>query len=104
MSRPQCLIVALTILIGANVSAVALDGYRERCFQDGCLFYTIINGNPACASYNARQCLRGLNEDQIDQTRIKPLICGANHKAVWGVTGYEDPKSWCSVLKRSGAF
>jgi hypothetical protein len=99
MSRPQCLIVALAILIGANVSAVAQQDWQERCFPDGCLFFKIIHGNPACATYNARQCLRGLKEDQIDFTRVKPLICGAAHRAVWGVTGYEDPKHWCMVLK-----
>ena len=62
--------------MGANVSAVAQQGWQPATFLDGLLFFTIIDGNPACASYNGRQCLRVLNKDQIEFTRVQPLICG----------------------------
>lgn len=67
----------------------------------GLLVYTIMpDGNPACASYDAGGCLWGLSYDQIDFRRLKPLVCGAEHRARWGKTGYEDPKHWCSLARR----
>jgi hypothetical protein len=35
--------------------------------------------------------------DQIDFSRIQPLVCGADHRAKWGITGYEDPSHWCNL-------
>ena len=107
MSRPQCLIVALAVLIGASVSAVAQQGWQPRNFpppNGGLLVFRIIGGNPACASYDGRNCLWGQNINQIDFSKVRPLVCGANHRAAWGVTGYEDPKHWCNLAKEGGRF
>jgi len=66
----------------------------------GFLVYTITpDGNPACASYDGNGCLWGQTYDDIDFSKLKPLECGDMHKALWGVTGYDDPKHWCSVAK-----
>ena len=64
----------------------------------GLLVYTIMSdGNPACASYDGGGCLWGQTYDRIDFTRVRPLVCGQEHRAKWGVTGYEDAKHWCSL-------
>jgi hypothetical protein len=67
----------------------------------GLLVYTIMpDGNPACASYDAGGCLWGVTYDQLDFKRMKPLVCGAEHRARWGTTGYEDPRHWCSLARK----
>lgn len=67
----------------------------------GLLVFTIMaDGNPACASYDASGCLWGQSYEQIDFRRVRPLVCGEEHRAKWGVTGYEDPKHWCALARR----
>ena len=67
----------------------------------GLLVYTIMpDGNPACASYDGRGCLWGVGYGQVDFSRVRPLVCGQAHRALYNVTGYEDPKHWCSVARR----
>ena len=67
----------------------------------GSVVFTIMpDGNPACASYNAASCLWGVSYEQLDFTRLRPLVCGEAHRARWGVTGYEDPKHWCNLAKK----
>jgi hypothetical protein len=89
MAKRQCvyrLIVSLSALVGANVPAAAQQNWQSRNFpppNGGLLVFTIIGGNPACASYNGRDCLWGQDFNQIDFRRVQPLICGANHRAVW---------------------
>jgi hypothetical protein len=70
----------------------------------GVVSYRIVAGNPACASYDGRNCLWGLSVSQIDFGRVHPLVCGANHRAVWGVTGYEDRRHWCNLARRVATF
>ena len=70
----------------------------------GVVSYRIMGGNPACASYDGRNCLWGLSVGQIDFGRVHPLVCGANHRAVWGVTGYEDRRHWCNLARRVATF
>ncbi|MBP8787566.1 MAG: TIR domain-containing protein [Azonexus sp.] len=66
----------------------------------GYLLYTITSrGDPACVSYDGASCLWGTTINQIDFSKLKPLVCGNPHKARWGVTGYEDPKHWCSLAR-----
>ena len=65
------------------------------------VFTIMPDGNTACASYDAAQCLWGIAYDQIDFTKVKPLVCGDGHRAVWGSTGYEDPKHWCNLGKQA---
>jgi hypothetical protein len=66
----------------------------------GFLVFTIMpDGNPACASYDGASCLWGQKYDDIDFSKLKPLVCGAAHKAQWGATGYEDSTHWCSLAR-----
>lgn len=30
---------------------------------------------------------------------INPLVCGTAHQALYGITGYDDPNHWCSVVQ-----
>jgi hypothetical protein len=95
-------VFALAILITANVPAVAQQGWQYRYFpppNGGWLAFTIIDGNPACASYNGSACLWGQARNQIRFDRVEPLVCGADHRAKWGVTGYEDTKHWCNLAR-----
>ncbi len=57
------------------------------------------SGDPACASYNGSACLWGQTSSQIRFDRIRPLVCGADHRAKWGVTGYENPRHWCNLAR-----
>lgn len=67
----------------------------------GLLVYRIMtDGNPACASYDGSNCLWGVSYNQIDFSRVRPLVCGSDHRAKWDVTGYEDPKHWCGLARR----
>lgn len=67
----------------------------------GAVMFTIMPGdNPACASYDGANCLWGVTYDQLDFAQLKPLVCGEGHRAAWGVTGYEDPKHWCSLARK----
>lgn len=67
----------------------------------GRLVYRIMaDGNPACASYDAANCLWGVPYGELDMQRIRPLVCGKAHYGRWGATGYEDPKHWCSIARR----
>jgi hypothetical protein len=109
MPRLRSLFMALTVLIGASVPAIAQQqqeywhsGYFPNPPNRGVLVFTIIGGNPACASYNGRDCLWGYQLNQIDFSRVHPLICGADHRAQWGITGYEDPNHWCNLARAQG--
>ena len=68
------------------------------------MVYTIMpDGNPACASYNGGGCLWGVSYEQIDFSRLQPVVCGEQHRARWGVTGYENPLHWCNLARRAGS-
>ena len=77
------------------------SSYNFAAPNGGLLVYTIMpDGNPACASYDGRGCLWGIGYGQVDFSRVRPLVCGQAHRALYQVTGYEDPKHWCSVARR----
>jgi hypothetical protein len=108
MSKPMsCYSVALAILIAANVSAVAQTAAQRARWQShyfpppgaGQLEFNNQGNDPKCASYDGSGCLWGQTEFQIDFSRVQPLVCGADHQAKWGVTGYEDPRHWCSIAR-----
>lgn len=84
---------------GANRARWSTHNFQAP--NGGTVVYTIMPGrNPACASYDGGSCLWGISYEQIDFKRLRPLVCGEPHRAKWGVTGYEDPKHWCSVARR----
>lgn len=90
--------------VAAERARLARTGWRSHDFpapNGGLAVFRIMSdGNPACASYNAASCLWGVTYDKLDLSRLRPLVCGDAHRARWGVTGYEDPKHWCSIARR----
>ena len=97
--------VTLASAIGTGVAAA--ERWQEATFpppNGGRLVVAITaDGNPGCASYDGANCLWGSGIGDIDFTRVKPLFCGARHRRLYGVTGFEDPKHWCSLtLAASG--
>lgn len=84
----------------AGAQRARWPSYHFPAPNAGLLVFTILpNGNPACASYDGSGCLWGVNYDQIDFSRVQPLVCGQEHRVRWGMTGYEDPKHWCSLAR-----
>jgi hypothetical protein len=84
--------------------ASAAGAWQEADFPPpnaGRLVFTITSdGNPACASYDGRSCLWGQSMAEIDFAKVKPLVCGAAHRNLYGVTGFEDPRHWCNLALR----
>jgi len=104
-------VLALGLMSPVVANAVCIDepcppagaGWKAANFpapNGGVVAYRIMGGNPACASYDGRKCLWGMKVSQIDFNRVHPLVCGANHRAQWGVTGYEDRRHWCNLARR----
>jgi hypothetical protein len=107
MKRVKLIGVALLITsspyyIGSM--AFAAQGWQEETFpppNGGRLVFTVTSdGNPACASYDGASCLWGQTMGDIDFSRIKPLVCGAAHRRLYNVTGFEDPNHWCNLALR----
>ena len=58
-------------------------------------FYRIeSDGNFSCYSEDGVNCKRG--EPAVDSTRIQPLVCGLDHQAKYGITGYDTAGHWCN--------
>jgi hypothetical protein len=99
MSRSRCkyyFLVALAVVVGGNVPAAAEQWHASNfpAPNGGLLVFAIApNGNPECASYNGRDCLWGQPANQINFNRLRPLVCGPDHRSKWGVSGYENPKA-----------
>jgi hypothetical protein len=96
---------ALTILARSpslpHPQELAGERQTSRRRTASVLVYRIMpSGDPACASYDSRNCLWGQDLKHVRLNDVHPLICGANHHAQWGVTGYENPKHWCNLAKR----
>ncbi|OWQ93464.1 hypothetical protein CDN99_03045 [Roseateles aquatilis] len=53
------------------------------------------DGNFSCYSENGRDCQAGT--PATDPDRVRPLVCGSAHRAVWHSTGYDTPDHWCNV-------
>jgi hypothetical protein len=55
-------------------------GWRAANFpapNGGVVVFRIMGGNPACASYDGRNCLWGMRANQINFSQVHPLVCGA---------------------------
>jgi hypothetical protein len=66
-------------------------------------------GDIECAATNGRNCLWQANKAGCDaliarlpSLDLKPLACGADHKAVWGGDGYSTPAHWCAKAAAGG--
>jgi hypothetical protein len=66
-------------------------------------------GDIECASTNGLNCLWQASKADCDMTiaqlpaDLKPLACGADHKAKYGGDGYSTPAHWCAKAEASGA-
>ena len=104
--KPAVMAIMFTFsLFCAGNVAMAGERWQEDTFpppNGGWLVFTVTEGgNPACASYDGRACLWGKKLADIDFTRVKPLVCGAAHRELYGVTGFEDPNHWCNRALRA---
>jgi hypothetical protein len=56
-------------------------------------------GDVECMSMDYKNCLWGPNCNDllyIPSQYLKPLACGDMHKSIYGNTGYDNPKHWCT--------
>jgi hypothetical protein len=100
--RKLILVVALTTFSSCVSTIVsAAERWQEATFpppNGGLLVFAITaDGNPGCASYDGASCLWGTKMADIDFSKVKPLVCGAQHRRLYGATGFEDPKHWCNL-------
>ena len=76
--------VLMTSSLYMGKAAFAAERWQEDSFappNGGRLVFAITNdGNPACASYDGRNCLWGKTMAEIDFVQVKPLACGAGHR------------------------
>ncbi|OWQ48522.1 hypothetical protein CDL60_01060 [Roseateles noduli] len=65
-----------------------------RAFNDQ--FYRVeSDGNFSCYSEDGVNCKRG--DPAPGTARIRPLVCGLDHRAKYGITGYDTAGHWCNV-------
>ena len=95
------LVAMLTTFSAISTIVSAAERWQEANFpppNGGHLVFAITaDGNPGCASYDGASCLWGTKMGDIDFSKVKPLVCGAQHRRLYGVTGFEDPKHWCNL-------
>ena len=100
--------LALVAVLTASLSYAGTAVFASERWQEGAfpppngghlVFAVTADGNPACASYDAASCLWGSKLADIDFSKVKPLVCGAAHRRLYGVTGFEDPRHWCSLAR-----
>lgn len=105
--KPPLLVVLAAMSCGLLPGPSAAQQWQEDVFPPpnaGRLAFIISSdGNPACASYDATNCLWGKSRAEIDFSKVKPLTCGARHRELYGATGFEDPKHWCNLALHAGA-
>ena len=93
--------VLMTFSSSISTTVLAAERWQEATFpppNGGRLVFAITaDGNPGCASYDGTNCLWGKTMGDIDFAKVKPLVCGAQHRRLYGVTGFEDPKHWCNL-------
>jgi hypothetical protein len=104
-ARKAFLVAMLMASMSCMSSAArAAERWQEDTFpapNGGHLVFAVTaDGNPACASYDGANCLWGKTMGEVDFARVKPLVCGAQHRQLYGVTGFEDPKHWCNLALR----
>jgi hypothetical protein len=103
MNANKLFLVAL-LTSGNALPAIAAERWQEDTFpppNGGHLVFAIMaDGNPGCASYDGANCLWGKTMAEIDFSKVRPLVCGAGHRKLYGVTGFEDPNHWCNLALR----
>jgi len=57
-----------------------------------------LRGHTMCESYDAQNCDWNVGGDEPTLlAMIRPLVCGAEHRAVTGISGYDTPGHWCAT-------
>lgn len=67
-----------------------------------------VKGNVECAATDGKNCVRlptkaladtaAATYNAANSAGLQPLACGDAHKAIYGVTGYDQgPNHWCNV-------
>lgn len=54
-------------------------------------------GDVECQSTDGKNCQWGKCPNTTPDSNNNPLVCGAMHKALYGITGYDTPGHWCNV-------
>ena len=79
------------------------DAPEWVCGIRGNAAFRVNNGDAECWSLDGANCSWSVckNKALLANKYTKPARCGEDFKAKYGKTGYENPKSWCSVTKAS---
>merc|ERR1712072_599635 len=78
---------------------------KWRCGVSGLNTPVAINartGDVQCMSTNGKDCWWGRCRGRKvpRHGRLRPLVCGAHHKKMWGGTGYNNKHHWCNKVKK----
>merc|ERR1711977_810031 len=78
---------------------------KWRCGVSGLSTPVAINartGDVQCMSTNGKDCWWGRCRGRKvpRHGRLRPLVCGAHHKKMWGGTGYNNKRHWCNKVKK----
>merc|ERR1711934_1241886 len=78
---------------------------KWRCGVSGLSTPVAINartGDVQCMSTNGKDCWWGKCRGRKvpRHGRLRPLVCGAHHKKMWGGTGYNNKRHWCNKVKK----
>merc|ERR1711939_336731 len=78
---------------------------KWRCGVSGLSTPVAINartGDVQCMSTNGKDCWWGRCRGRKvpRHGRLRPLVCGAHHKKMWGGTGYNNKHHWCNKVKK----
>jgi len=78
---------------------------KWRCGVSGLITPVAINartGDVQCMSTNGKDCWWGRCRGRKvpRHGRLRPLVCGAHHKKMWGGTGYNNKRHWCNKVKK----
>ncbi|OQR85635.1 protein kinase [Achlya hypogyna] len=98
--RPTAREITLLVLLLVPVLAVATTDWA--CVRiNGAIDAFRVNedGDIECGSKDGRSCTWVQSKGKCDSTPSDALACGAMHKRIYGITGYDDPTHWCSQMR-----
>ncbi|MGL5936559.1 MAG: hypothetical protein ACRCZI_13175 [Cetobacterium sp.] len=105
-SQPLVKLPAIAMTSSEPIKPVTKNPTQWNCY-DG---YNVpmrknAAGDVECMSVNAKDCMWKATPSDCKAAlnhpaeSIKPLACGAGHKAAWGDTGYDNSNHWCAKVK-----
>lgn len=87
-------IAGLSSAIWRNVGSIA-DPHRWRYWQ-GTYVRIEEDGNLSCHSPDGRNCDWRSNSTVPPAGSAQPLVCGARHRSLYGISGYDQNNHWCN--------